>query len=632
MDEARVALHAAVKEAYDAGLCVIPPREDGSKAPEGYWGEFIQTRADIEILRDAYRTPRHGIGLVTGRVSNNLECCEFESETAYLSFKVAAALAGLDEVVERIEAGYLERAPRGGYHWLWFSELSGSGRKLAMVATGDPATPYETAIETRFEGQFIIVAPSHGPVHPSGKPYVRVNGGFSSIYHISDEDRQALFRVAENLDQCPRSDDGFAMFAPGVEAEGDGDRPGDDFIRRARWHEDVLLPAGWTLVGSGVDREGRPQEFWRRPGKDQGNSAVLHPLSGPGGHGLFVPYSTSTPFPVVQRGYNKFRAYAFLHHDEAGDQRFKAARVAVETLGYKAREKAEEYEDYTWRAGWGWLRGAPSRPTMLRRSDGECLIYPGQAHSLVAPSEHLKSWLALHLVAEQARAGQRSVYLDSEMDGFRIGDRLRGMGLTDAQLDLIHYHRVEDRAADGDIEALIGMSPSVVVVDGLNELLALYGWDYTDTTQVLKLFKAVTRPFMREGIATVTLDHPGNQQSDRAVGSQAKKSGIDVVYRLEEITRGSPTTRGVSAIQIAKDRDGWVRSRAIGGLHAGKIVVDPQPDGVIQTSIEAAFSTDIRTCSECDRPFHGRGATCSDTCRQRRARRTRSTESDEGKL
>lgn len=332
MDEARKELHLAVKEAYDAGLCVVPPREDGSKAPEGYWGEFIQTRASIEILRSAYRNGRHGIGLITGKVSNNLECCEFETEEAYRSFKVAAALAGLDELVERIEAGYLERAPRGGRHWLWYSEFSGSGRKLAMVATGDPADPYETSIETRFEGQFIIVAPSHGPIHPTGKPYVRVNGSFSSIYHISDADRQALFRVAETFDQCPKSDDGFAMFAPDDASDGAGDRPGDDFNRRARWHEDVLLPAGWKLVGTMPDREGRPQEYWRRPNKDQGNSATLHPLSGPGGHGIFVPYSTHTPFPVVQRGYNKFRTYAFLHHEGPG--RFRTATITVVALGY----------------------------------------------------------------------------------------------------------------------------------------------------------------------------------------------------------------------------------------------------------------------------------------------------------
>ena len=54
---------------------------------------------------------------------------------------------------------------------------------------------------TKGEGGFGIVAPSYGPVHPSGKPYVLVSGGFSTVATITDEERTELHRVARMLNE-----------------------------------------------------------------------------------------------------------------------------------------------------------------------------------------------------------------------------------------------------------------------------------------------------------------------------------------------------------------------------------------------------------------------------------------------
>ena len=59
-------------------------------------------------------------------------------------------------------------------------------------------------IETRGEGGFIIVAPSGGPVHPSGRPYVLRSGGFDTIATITPEERSDLFALARSFDQMPR--------------------------------------------------------------------------------------------------------------------------------------------------------------------------------------------------------------------------------------------------------------------------------------------------------------------------------------------------------------------------------------------------------------------------------------------
>lgn len=321
----RSAVNAAVREAYDAGLCIVPPREDGSKAPLGIWKEFQAERPSLERLREYYRKERHGLGTLGGPVSGELEVFELESDEVWKRFRCAMADGGYEDMLEKAEDGYLEQAPRGGVHYLWRTEKAGGNRKLAMTEN------FEVMIETRAAGGYCILAPSYGPVHPTGRPYVRLSGSFATIPFFDQEEREIWLRVAAALDQRPRVDD--VPFRPGPH-DTDDSFPGNDFNRRGDWHKDVLLPAGWKFVSRMLDGEGRTQEFWRRPGKDQGNSAVLHPEAGPGG--LFVCFSTSTPIPETEEGYSKFRTYAWLHH--GGD--FRAAARELKRRGFgKSKEE-----------------------------------------------------------------------------------------------------------------------------------------------------------------------------------------------------------------------------------------------------------------------------------------------------
>ena len=65
------------RTAHRAGLSVIPPREDASKAPQGNWKPFQFEQASGNQMRSWYG-PSTGVGLVTGAVSNGLELLEFE--------------------------------------------------------------------------------------------------------------------------------------------------------------------------------------------------------------------------------------------------------------------------------------------------------------------------------------------------------------------------------------------------------------------------------------------------------------------------------------------------------------------------------------------------------------------------
>ena len=73
-------------------------------------------------------------------------------------------------------------------------------------------TPYRQAELTTADGSvetlielptFAIVAPSNGRTHPSGKPYRRLAGTFSTIASYSAEEREALIRLARSFDEMP---------------------------------------------------------------------------------------------------------------------------------------------------------------------------------------------------------------------------------------------------------------------------------------------------------------------------------------------------------------------------------------------------------------------------------------------
>ena len=311
---------AAAKAAFDAGLCVIPPREDGSKAPISEWKNYQTKRPDATQLSAWYGTNRkHGIGVITGAVSHGLECFEFDDADAYVEFKEAAGPAGLDGLVRRIEGSYCESTPNFGVHWFYYCKEISGNTKLARR----PKQPEEklhdkdnvkVLIETRGEGGFVITAPSHGPVHPTGKPYVADGGSLSTITTITPQERNELFRLARGFDQMPPEQHQERR------AEERTGRPGDDFNARADW-EDILAPHGWQRVYSRGTTT-----FWRRPGKKDGISATTNHA----GSDLFYVFSSSSEFEA-DRGYSRFSAYTILNH--RGNHADAAKRLAADGYG-----------------------------------------------------------------------------------------------------------------------------------------------------------------------------------------------------------------------------------------------------------------------------------------------------------
>lgn len=274
----------AARSLYKAGISAIPIKRDGSKKPRFDWKQYQERRPTPDELRQWFaETEQHGIAVICGAVSGNLEMFEIEGRALDLldDFRDLARAAGLSELLERISTGYLERTPSGGLHWLYRIEpedgsiyVMPGNAKLALDAEG------EVLFETRGDGGYVIVAPSFGDTSYNGKPWELLHGGVESIATITPEERDALHQCARHFDQRAQAkskDQGIRSDRPPANI--------DEESALAKYLEldpyelqkrtlDALTRNGWTELG----RTHGGQIALRRPGRDPkkiGHSALL---------------------------------------------------------------------------------------------------------------------------------------------------------------------------------------------------------------------------------------------------------------------------------------------------------------------------------------------------------------------
>jgi hypothetical protein len=334
-----VHLDIALK-ALDVGLSPLLPKENGEKRPEGEWGPYQTTPATREEVIRWYRRPRTGNGLATGY--GNLECLEFDDRPTYERFKGAAAVFGIGDVVDRVEAGYCESTPGGGIHWLYRCEKIDRNTKLAERPAPTEKDPEarKPLIETRGAGGFVVIAPSNGKVHPSGGAYKLVSGGLDSIITITPDEREALWSLARSFDEIPVQPEPpprsatkpSSLKAQVTDGDGfppQGVSPGDDFNARAKL-ADVMEPFGWERVH--VSGE---VEYWRRPGKKGGWSATWGKTKG------FRVFTTSTSLEA--KSHSLFYVYCKLRHRD--DWKACVKDLAAQGYGTWIDEDGQEHQN-----------------------------------------------------------------------------------------------------------------------------------------------------------------------------------------------------------------------------------------------------------------------------------------------
>ena len=474
----------------------------------------------LQELDDWYRTDQNpGIGVVCGAVSGNLECLDFDRHSAYDEFIERARETGLSELVDRIEAGYLERTPKGR-HWLWrCSEISGN-TKLANNED------QEVLIETRGEGGYVIVAPSSGSIHPSGEPYELLSGSIKTIAAITPEERGLLLDLARSFDYVARRAD----LRP---SESDF-RPGDHFNAEATWSE-LLVPEGWQEI---YTRNGIT--YWRRPGKTIGISA-----SSGLGEDLFYVFTTSTIFDG-NAAYSKFGAYALLRHQ--GD--YSAAAAALRADGF----------------------GAPTPIPLADPADASPLASAGFHFSswseLLAEPEETQSWLwdqtlatsSISILVSRPKVG-KSTLARSIAVAVATGGQLLGREVAQGTILYLQFSaegkrselrqsleragvQLNDRiwiytgpTVESPIEALEAAlahhRPNLVVIDTMIRWVPVS--DANDYTEMSRVTEAIATMARMSGSHIMMLHHASKADrdaGDAVLGSTAIFGSVDTLLAM----------------------------------------------------------------------------------------------------
>lgn len=344
------------------GACVLPTRPDGTKAPSMAWKQYCwpgvphptPSAPSAQIVDRWFNAASTGLGLILGAVSGNLEMLELEGravdEGLLGEFRVLLTDNGLDGLWGRLRAGYVELTPSGGLHFIYRvsdGRALGNTKLAARLSTPQelieaPGQRIRVLIETRGEGGHVVIAPSHGPTHSSGLPWVVTSNSEPAV--ITSVERDALFAVARMLDRVPAVErpvkaawqqHGDTTENPWATHRG-GISPLDDFESKTDW-ADILEPHGWQHVDTDDGTT-----YWLRPGKSLiDTDGWAHSAST--GHwddrDTMYVWSTSTDLPAEQQMTKGF-VYAVLNHD--GDLSAAARALIDDGFGTKPRRRIDE--------------------------------------------------------------------------------------------------------------------------------------------------------------------------------------------------------------------------------------------------------------------------------------------------
>jgi len=306
---------------HDAGFCVLPAHDDGSKRPGVPWERYQRYRPDWTQV-ELWASTNDGIGIVCGAVSGNAEMLEIEGKAADLIKPFLVAVAEHSgELLAKVMT-YVEVTPSGGYHFVY--RVDGPVAGNTKLASRPADVGRDTLLETRGEGGWTVMAPSGGRTHPTGSSWRIEYGTPGVVATLTADERDTLHEIARTFDQMPVVVMEHREALP-VSASGEL-TPGQDYEQRMTW-ADILAPEGWTLTGRQGDKE-----LWTRPGKEaqHGPSATTNY---DGNDNLYV-FTSSTEFEPMH-SYTKFAAYAVLSHH--GD--YSAAARELRKIGYGSAPK-----------------------------------------------------------------------------------------------------------------------------------------------------------------------------------------------------------------------------------------------------------------------------------------------------
>ena len=518
-----------------AGLSCLPATKSRKHPAIGSWKNW-QTRLPTEVEVRAWFANQHdAICVVSGAVSGNLECLDFDN---------GGELFGA--WMEKIDTSLLaqlviEQTPSGGYHVCYRCEDPVEGN--LKIARGIRDGKQNTLIETRGEGGLFLCAPTDG--------YALQQGDFVNIPTISKDAREALLDAARSLDElpaasCPTATAGATSgdFCAVSCDSRDNDRwerfPGDDYNERGDFRS-LLKYYGWQFVRSRLDGN----EDWTRPGKDPrlGISATFK-------DGCFYVFSTDAAPFEPQIKYSPFAIYATLRHN--GD--FTAAAGDLAKQGYgKARYMANEVtfnlngekvtiampENAALRKKRRTLEELDVEFPELHRPLIHGLLREGETMNVIAAPKTGKSWLVMNLALAVAMGRDWMGYpceqgkvliIDNELHpattGYRFRTMLAKLGIPRSEVNpFIHIENQRGmletiQSLSTQIEELKKENYKLIIIDAFYRAVP-QGTNENDNGSITALYNLLDRYAGTLNSAFALIHHTSK-------GNQSQKSVTDV--------------------------------------------------------------------------------------------------------
>jgi Bifunctional DNA primase/polymerase, N-terminal/AAA domain len=576
----------------------------GHMAPAG----FNSASKDLDVIRQWHQAcPKMNIAVATGAPSNivvlDLDFREIDDEVIDGEFELRAWLAarGID-----LPDTLTQSTGGGGKHIIMSLPATSGIRPFISSRTN-----WLPGVDIRGDGGYIVVAPSQ---HASGQFYQWDSQAGTTV--IAQELLQALSSSRKTTSATGKSlpslgdgesldvktlmqdgfraggrDDGFVRLVGMLRARGDSLETAKSIVTEV-WQKTDQPEGDYFPLATALEKVERGYRNWDPP-EPITDSQITWAISadaragrrqaalgdtlrpGLGSAPIGIGNSTTPPGREPQRDTERPHISAEdgpeddLDEDDLDDDRNPVDELDIAALMLGGEIERE-------------------LPTMLARSDGKNLVYPGKLHSIYGEPGHGKTWVSLHLVHERLLAGESVVYFDYDEDdgGRSMALRLVSLGLSPELARNLHYYNPQGIGRDGEQWAKIKRQikknqPTIVIVDTMAPALVELGLNEKDNAEVGAWYRHArwliagckSRP------ALVIVDHvvkSGEGRGRWARGAGDKLGRLHVAYAVESTVPFSRERPGSINLIIAKDRGGEVGRE---GDTAATIKFTPANDG-----------------------------------------------------
>lgn len=295
----------AFKHYKNFGISCIPTSTDKSPYKVKTWKDVEFSKSDFD--------GSHGIGIICGKASDNIECLDFDNHFGDAKEVIKAFLDRIKDLYE-VHKFPIESTINGGYHLIYKCDAIEGSKKLAQRPVFDENLNKfkpDCIIETRGENSYFVCDPTQG--------YKWIRNSIENIPTITKEERKLIIEVCRSFN---------TWFELKKEVSEDKDKPGDLYNNSADAPSDIinlLKSIGWTELNNGL---------WRRSGKNKGISATLGHVAP---NILYVFSSNAYPFEPL-KAYSPFQVLALLKYN--GD--FK--KCATDLADKYCEKKPVKYE------------------------------------------------------------------------------------------------------------------------------------------------------------------------------------------------------------------------------------------------------------------------------------------------